>query len=316
MAAAAKDAVQAGNIGARLRSASEIEPSRLPRLKVIAQQWAQLAAEALQALAVGPLTIELVSMSAMTFLKQSKDYGQAGAASVVSSAKWTESGFVLAEPGFIELLIEALFGGEGNGPGPADRPLTDLDRELIQLAFGAFASSADKAFGEIAELSLETAPLIDSDIGEGLAEALPAEKTRYVSVSFEVQTGSSKSTVRYAVPESFVAFNRRKLHAVATVAPALPDEDWRREIQAGLGQADLKLSAILGEKAITLSQVASFTVGQTIVLDETMESLIRIECEDQGLFRGKVGRSRDAYVVRIEEKIDPTQEFIDDILSD
>ena len=58
------------------------------------------------------------------------------------------------------------------------------------------------------------------------------------------------------------------------------------------------------------------SIGQTIVLDATTDSLIIIECEEQRLFRGRMGRSRDSYVVRIEEKIDPTEEFIDDILSD
>ena len=108
---------------------------------------------------------------------------------------------------------------------------------------------------------------------------------------------------------------RRKL-SIVPEEKTFADEGWAREIQEGLSHADLEVRALLDEKQITLGDVARFTLGQTIVLDATMESLIIIECEEQRLFRGRMGVQRDSYVVRIEERVDPTEEFIDDILAD
>ncbi|MEF2071711.1 FliM/FliN family flagellar motor switch protein [Consotaella aegiceratis] len=316
MAAPAKDIITSGNIGARLRSANEVEPGRLPRLKAIAEEWAEDALTAMRKLCVSPLQVELVSMSTTTFLKSSKDYAQAAQAEIVRSPVWNEAGFVLADASFVDLLSEALFGGEGAGKEPSGRTLTDIDRNLVQLVFKTFSRSATHAFSKLANMQLALGGhLIEHDIGDALANALPPDKVRYVIVSFELRFGAMKSVLRYAIPESFLGFHRRKLTSVPKVETSTPDETWSREIQAGLGKADMQIRALLGEKSISLETVANFKVGQTILLDETMQSLIPIECEDQRLFRGRVGRSREFYVVRIEEKIDPTEEFIDDILS-
>ena len=78
----------------------------------------------------------------------------------------------------------------------------------------------------------------------------------------------------------------------------------------------MRVSALLAEHPTTLGEVACFQVGQTLALDVTMESLLVLECEGQRLFRGRMGRSRDSYMIRIEENVDPTEEFIDDILAD
>ncbi|SJZ81463.1 FliM/FliN family flagellar motor switch protein [Consotaella salsifontis] len=316
MAQPAKDIITSGNIGARLRSASEVEPGRLPRLKMIAEEWAEDALGAMKKLAVNPIELELVSMSTTTFLKSSKDYSQAAIAEVVRSPAWTEAGFILADAMFVELITEAVFGGEGGNREPSNRPLTDLDKNVIHLVLKTINKSATHAFAKLADMPLTLGGhIFDHDIGEALAGVLPAEKTRFVGLSFELRMGGQKSTLRFALPESFLAFHRRKLVSVPEVVTTTPDESWTRKIEVGLGKADMGIRAVLGEKAITLDMVSRFEVGQTIVLDETMQSLIPIECEDQRLFRGRVGRSREFYVVRVEEKVDPTEEFIDDILA-
>ena len=78
----------------------------------------------------------------------------------------------------------------------------------------------------------------------------------------------------------------------------------------------MPIRAILCEEELTLGQIATLQVGQTLSLGATMNSLVVLECENQRLFRGRIGRARDSYTVRVEEAVDPTEEFIDDILAD
>ncbi|MCW4113689.1 FliM/FliN family flagellar motor switch protein [Aurantimonas sp. MSK8Z-1] len=315
MSALPQETVASGNIGARLRSASEVEPSRLPRLKVIVQKWAESAGESMAGLSVSPVIVELVSMSAMTFLKQSKDYQQASLAAVVNSSGWSEPGFVLVDASFDDVLLEAFFGGDGGTAETRDRVLTDLDKGVVELALKTINRAGNAAFRDIEPIQMVAKDLIQRDIGEALAAVLPGEKTRYVSVTFDIKLGALRSSLRYAIPESFIAANRRHLSHVPEVK-APPDESWVKKFQKGFNHSELKVRAVLGKKQLRLDEVSRFAVGHTIVLDETMDSLIDIECEDQRLFRGRVGRSRDFYVVQVEERVDPTEEFIDDILAD
>nr|WP_246753792.1 FliM/FliN family flagellar motor C-terminal domain-containing protein [Jiella flava] len=118
------------------------------------------------------------------------------------------------------------------------------------------------------------------------------------------------------MPLSFFTPHRRFLTDVPKKPAIDIDDAWRKGIEASFAQSDLRVEAVLCKKKIPLSAVARFTVGATVELDVGLTSLIPLECEDRPLFRAQVGRSRDNYVVRVEERIDPEQEFIDDILSD
>ncbi|WP_102958737.1 FliM/FliN family flagellar motor switch protein [Mangrovicella endophytica] len=316
MSALAKDVIASQGVGARIRSAAEIEPSRLPLLRVIAQSWTDAVRAGMETLAISPVTIELAGISSTDFNKTSAMVTDAALGAVAASPKWGENGFILGDTNLVDLVLETFFGGDGSPREASDRSVTELDKSFVELALKTFNKAANRAFADIEEMGLTTRDTASHEIGEAIGASLQGSRSRYVCITFELRTGSIKAELRYALPESFVASHRRKLSVMPETSTAVLDEGWQRQIHSGLGHAEMKLTAILGEKTMTLDEVSHLAVGQTLVLSETIESLIRIECEDQGLFRGKVGRSREAFVVSIEDKIDPTEEFIDDILSD
>lgn len=303
-------------IGAQLRSAAKIEPDRLPRLKLLAIEWASAGAEALNGSYAAPVTIEFLGVSNFTFRAGAPEIGAAVAATVIKSPKWRELGFVLADPTLADTLVEAMFGGTGSAAAGAPRPLTKLDRRFVEIALATMIEAGNPVFEPVAPLALSAERMMSEDIGVQLDEMLPIESRAFLNIAFRVMVGQHESVMRFSLPERAFAPHRRKLTVVPEVAPLAPDEGWSRDITEGLQHADLEVRALLDEKKISLGEVARFAVGQTIVLDATTDSMIIIECEEQRLFRGRMGRSRDSYVVRIEEKIDPTEEFIDDILSD
>ncbi|MBC8130935.1 MAG: FliM/FliN family flagellar motor switch protein [Rhizobiaceae bacterium] len=304
------------NIQAQLKSASKIEPDRLPRLKLIAEEWAAATADALNELYAAPVVIEFLTVSSLVFEPSAPALKIAVAATVFRSPKWREAGFVLADAKLADTLVEAMFGGNGSVATGPQRPLTKLDKRFIELAIPTMIEAANPVFQPVAPLDVTSEAMLTEGLAAALDERLPVEGRAFLELSFKIAVGQHESVLSVAMPEKALAPHRRKLTIVPAEAPLVADEGWARDITEGLQLADLEVRAILDEKQITLGDVARFMVGQTIVLDATATSPIIIECEEQRLFRGVMGRSRDAYVVRIEEKIDPTEEFIDDILSD
>lgn len=304
------------NIEAQLRSAAKIEPERLSRLKLLASGWAEAGARALNASYAAPVEIAFSGLSSLLFTPAQPDIRSAAAATVIGSVKWQEPGFVLADDGLADTLVEAVFGGSGQTPAGTRRPMTKLDRRFVEQAFAALVEAANPVFQDVAVLDMAPGRFIPDGVGPALDELLPREHRSFVQLAFRISVGHYASVIRIALPERALAPHRRKLTILPAVVPPVTDEGWARDITEGLQLADLEVRALLDEQQITLGAVARFTLGQTIVLDATMDSLIIVECEEQRLFRGRMGRSRDSYVVRIEEKIDPTEEFIDDILSD
>ena len=305
------------NIEAQLRSAAKIEPDRLPRLKQLAAEWAVAGTAAVNGLYATPVEIEFLSVSSQVFNAAGANVSSAVSALVFTSPKWRELGFVLADPHLADVVVEATFGGTGASQAPAvPRPTTKLDRRFVEMALSALVAAGNPVFAGVAPLGMTEDHILRDSIAAQLDEILAAYNRAFVELTFRIRLGLRESDVRIALPERVIALHRRALTTVPETAPPLADENWAREITEGLQLADLQVRALLDEKQISLGDVARFTLGQTIVLDATTDSLIIIECEEQRLFRGRMGRSRDSYVVRIEEKIDPTEEFIDDILSD
>lgn len=304
------------NIEAQLRSAAKIEPERLSRLKLLAAAWAEAGAEALNAFYAAPVEIAFSGLSGLLFTPTQPDVKASVAAMAIGSAKWRETGFVLADASLADTLVEAVFGGSGQAPAGTPRPMTKLDRRFVEMAFSTLIEAGNPVFRDVAALDMVPGRFLADAVGPELDELLAPKDRAFLQLAFTISIGQYAGTVRIALPERALAPHRRKLTIVPETAPVVTDEGWARDITEGLQLADLEVRALLDEQQITLGEVARFTLGQTIVLDATMDSLIIVECEEQRLFRGRMGRSRDSYVVRIEEKIDPTEEFIDDILSD
>ena len=304
------------NIEAQLRSAAKIEPDRLPRLKLLAAEWASASAAALNGLYATPVEIEFVSVSSFAFTAGNAHVSAAVSAVVITSPKWRELGYVLADPQLADAIVEAMFGGTGTSPPTAPRPMTKLDRRFVEMALTTMVGAGNPVFAAIAPLAMTDDRILREAVALQLDEALAVDNRAFVELTFRLRVGLRESDIRVALPERAIALHRRPLSIMPETAPLLADETWARDITEGLQLADLQVRALLDEKQITLGDVARFTLGQTITLDATTDSLIIIECEEQRLFRGRMGRSRDSYVVRIEEKIDPTEEFIDDILAD
>ena len=303
-------------VEAQLRSAAKIEPDRLPRLKLLAEEWAVAAADALNASYATPLTIECLGVSTLTFNAGAPELKAAAAATVIASPKWRELGFALADTKLADTVVEAMFGGAGTLPAGPPRPMTKLDRRFVDMAITTMIEAGNPVFAPVAPLDMSADRVIKEAIGAQLEELLSPRNRSFLEIRFRLAVGQQEAVVRFALPEPAFALHRRQLTIMPETAPLMADESWVRDITEGLQRADIQVRALLDEQQMTLGDVACFQIGQTIVLKATTDSLIIVECEEQRLFRGRMWRSRDSYMVRIEEKIDPTEEFIDDILSD
>lgn len=304
--------ISGADVGERLRNAAEFEPRRLPRLKHMAETWAASAATKISAIAGASLDLTLreVESDFGPELDEAEDDGTMYAP--LSSPRFRSPGYAMLDHEALEALISALFAAEPSPPGTPPRTPTDLDRSIVKLGLATIADSALSVFEMIGELRLSVGNIINAaELGEQLA----GETDRFILFRFDLTVASLSTTITFALPGALFAPHLRFLREPPKMPPPDREESWSNAIKESFAKSDLRLSAIVTKKKIDLGTIAGFAVGDTIPLDVSANSLIAIECEDQPLFRAHMGRSRDSYVVRIEERIDPAEEFIDDILS-
>lgn len=302
------------NLGARLRSASRIEADRLPRLKLIGDEWAGALQAGLAQDFGAQTTIEY---HGAVPLERAATVGEGPALLLVATSQgWSQPALVTTDAGFAGFVVECLLGGDGKMPAIPGRASTELDLRFCRVVLERLLAVGNAALKPVMDARMAVERIFSQTIAERLEAYAPDAAPGYTQLSFRMSLGACAGVVRVAIPDPVLALARRKLdHLPEPPAPSV-DLIWAREIEEGLLDAEMSLTALLDEKATTLGAIAGFRVGQTIVLNAGIDSPITIECEEQRLFRGRMGRSRDSYLVRIEEKIDPTEEFIDDILAD
>ncbi|MCQ0986742.1 FliM/FliN family flagellar motor switch protein [Jiella marina] len=300
-------------IGARLKSATEIDPARLPRLAKMAEDWADEIGARLGELATKPIEVTYQQCD----VENAPDPSEAGSGTsmlaTLLSNRFLRPSFVAVERRTVEALVAGFFGCEPSADLAASREPTLLDRQFLRLGLAKALDAAMRVFKPMAEVSLSIGDFVTA---EELAETLGEEPERYALFRFEIVMGSYTAPLTIAIPLSFLAPHRRFLAGVPEGPKVDADEAWKKDIEASFARSEMRIEAVLCKKKIPLSQVARFRVGETVSLDVGLTSLIPLECEDRPMFKGQVGRARDSYVVRVEERIDPAQEFIDDILSD
>ncbi|SDO41968.1 flagellar motor switch protein FliM [Aureimonas jatrophae] len=310
------DMITEPGISERLRSAARLEPDRFPRLKVLGTQWAEAAATKLNATYASPVQVEFAALSTFVFSGQAMEVAETQVALVMRSPQWREQALLTADARFADTVSEAAFGGDGRSPSDGKRALTSVGKFFSDNALRAFAESGNTVFADVLPLGMVPDRLLAEGVGEKLEALLAPDNRNFVEFRFRISIGRCEGALRVALPEAVLAPHKRKFATLPEAAPSIVDEAWAKGLEASVQKADMQVRAFLGEHKTTLGDVASFQVGQTIALDVLVDSLLVVECEGQRMFRGRMGRSRDNYMVRIEETIDPTEEFIDDILAD
>ncbi|MBP0615730.1 FliM/FliN family flagellar motor switch protein [Jiella mangrovi] len=300
-------------IHARLKNANELDPARLPRLAYICETWTEELTARLKDLASGKLEIAYQQCE----LENAPDPDDAELArSLIApllSNRFPRQSFVIADRKLVEAILATFLGCEPSPELAESREPTALDQHFVRLFYAKVLETASKVFRPMAPFEMSLGNFTSA---ADLAEMLGDEPEQYFVFRFEMEVAGLQAGFALALPKSFLTPHRRYLSGTPEKPVMDADEAWKEGIQASFAQSDLRIEAVLCKKNIPLSQVARFHVGATVELDVALNSLIALECEDRPMFRGQVGRSRDSYVLRIEERIDPAQEFIDDILSD
>jgi flagellar motor switch protein FliM len=100
----------------------------------------------------------------------------------------------------------------------------------------------------------------------------------------------------------------------ASGAAGRRDADWARHIGAEVRRSEVRLSAILDERRVTLADVAAWKVGQVLSLRAGPESRVRLVCNDTTILACDLGQADGAYTLRVAEIVEEP-ELIDVLLA-
>jgi flagellar motor switch protein FliM len=230
---------------------------------------------------------------------------------LLHAPKWDARLLAATDRALVFMLIEMLLGGDGSQPAyMAERPFSKLETKVVGAFFHRMVQALAAAFAPIAATPLAVeacADRLDFD-------AIGGRNTQMVVARFRLELQDRAGEFLVAIPRSVFAPMREALSRATPKEATKADPRWSQRIQSEITRTNVAVRAVLDERWITLEEVSSLKVGQVMQLNATPSSRVRVECNDEPLLWCQLGKSNGVYTLRVDEFIDPQQEFLDDIL--
>lgn len=210
-------------------------------------------------------------------------------------------------------LVDLLFGSNVSIPFTRrDRGLTKIEARAVEFAVTSLIEAFRLSFSKVLSVSYRresTEQTLDW-------LALGPKGAAILVCRFVLQNQGRQGEVFLAIPRiSLDPFNET-LSRTPSGAGNVEDEAWAQKLRDQVVKATVKVSATMEKRGLTLGDVTQFHVGQVIPLPFSPTSLIPLKNGSRPIFNCELGQKDGFYTVRIEEKIDGEQDFIEKIIGE
>lgn len=301
-----------GKVQDRLLDTTGLSLDRLPMLHVIFDRMATIWVDGFRHLAASPAYCSLSMIESGRINEILELYESNAIAGVFQAVQWDNQVLVGFDRDFIFTMMEVLLGADGSEPPIDDeRSFSTIELRIANMIFEQLGKAMRTAFALVTnthfKLERVETRMDFAVIGRRNSQAVVAK--------FLVQSLNRGGEIFVLIPQSALTPMRQNLVRVISNEPNVRDPRWSKQIESEVQRAEVSLKAVLEKRYLTLEEISSLEVGQTIRLQASPKTLVTLESDDEPLFRCFLGKSDGAYSLRIEEVIDNKKDIIDDILS-
>jgi len=282
----------------RLVGPSGVRPDRLPGLMELFECFAAELGRNISSLLTDSPYCKLEGVES-ALLAEVLAVSRAPRIGALHAAEIDARAFVVFDAAFDWVMIDAAFGtssssfGRGHGPRTIRRTRAG-DRFLLEIARLA-AKALGAAFSKICPLSFTVEQMLDD---KGFV--IERHQSPMIAAKVAIKTKVRECGVALLLPHSIMGQMRNALAAPQSKSPLATDPLWSREFEGAVSQTPLKLSAVVEDLELTLGQVASLKVGQSLPLRGAGVGRLRLLCNGQELFLCRISQSDERYVLEIE----------------
>lgn len=206
---------------------------------------------------------------------------------------------------FCLAAVERLLGGTAMGQ-PEPRTPTGVEAEIIRRTTEELLEPLSTAWAQIAPMNMRVSELAFTPALLRVA----APSAAAAVVRFIVRVGDAEYPMAICYPSEAIAPVAPKLsvsswYADSTGAVAA---DWRGRLEQAVGTAPVEVRATLGRAAISVSEIATISVGDVIRLDQAASGPILLTAANAAAARAVPGRSGERLAVRLIEGFRPKEE--------
>ena len=282
----------------RLFDKAAFSAARYPRLQTVFERMLVANLDSLREVMAPPPQYIFKDIQAEPLGEALDAVNDEGIAAIFAVPEWRSRVVFTVDRAFVYSITELVFGGDGSEPQFEEkRRFSQIEKNVARSVLGIAARALQQSLASVALLTFEF-ERIETNME---TVSIDGRDSKAVVAKFDLRAGGRSGRLQLIIPQSAVRAARTQPEASDDQREA--DAAWFRQMQGEIKSTEVKLTAVLEEKRVSLADVASFKVGQVIPLDARTDGRVTLVCNNQPLFLCEIGQLEGVYSLRVDEAL-------------
>jgi flagellar motor switch protein FliM len=293
------DGVDRSGLAALVNSAL-VAHRRLPMLDVVLDRAARRFATTLRQLTNAGADAALDNVTSIRFGDFQQAQSAQGVVGVLKSAALGGPMLIAAEPHFVHHAVDLLLGGRRGATHEGGRALTAIELSILQRVLRALAADLTESFAGIADAGFE----LERMETESRFAAIAQETSVCVIGKFRLSLEDRSSRLLILAPYASLEPIEEKLRRGFAFDGGAAEANWRRRLASGLKSAGLEVSAVLGDRTLSIRELQELSAGDVLKFGDARNPRVELRVGTAAVASGRIGKQGDRVAVRLDAGVD------------
>jgi flagellar motor switch protein FliM len=278
-----------------------ISHERLPMLEVVCERMVRSFATSMRNLTSDAIDVTLEEINSTRFGEFMNRVALPAMFGVFQVTEWENYGVVTVDSGLIYAVVDALLGGrKGSRPMRVEgRAFTTIETMLVSKMVQLALDDLSAAFEAIEPVTMVVERMESSPRFAAIAGPSNIAAVATFRVDMEGRGGKFSVLLPYATIEPV----RDKLLQRFMGEKLGRDRIWAAHMARELTNTEITVDVVLGEKLMSLRDVMTLKVGQTIALSHSPNDALQVQCGGVPLGRAHIGQRSSNIAIRMATDI-------------
>ena len=271
---------------------------RLPMLEVAFDRLVRMMSTSLRNFTSDNVEVALDNITSIRFGDYLNSIPLPAMLSVFRAREWDNYGLMTVDSSLIYSIVDVLLGGRrGTATMRIEgRPYTTIEITLVERMVEVILEDMSLAFEPLSAVNFEFERLETNPRFATIARPANAAVLVKLRIDMEDRGGRVELLLPYATLEPV-----RELLLQQFMGEKFGrDGIWESHLANELWATDVDIEAVLEEQKLSLREVMDLQVGQTVMLNSSIDATVDLRCGGVSLLPAKMGRVGPNIAVRVE----------------
>ena len=272
---------------------------RLPMLDVVFDRLVRVMTTSLRNFTSDNVEVSLDNITSIRFGDYLNSIPLPAILGVFRAVEWDNYGLITVDSSLIYSIVDVLLGGRRGTAAMRieGRPYTTIERNLVERLVHVVLADMAAAFEPLSPVTFNFDRVETNPRFATIARSANAAILVKLRIDMEERGGRIELLLPYATLEPV----RELLLQMFMGEKFGRDSIWENHLATELWLTDIELQAVLAEQQMTLRQVMNLRVGDTIMLNASPDTSIKLGCGGVPMVTGKMGRLGQNVAIRVDD---------------